>query len=262
VANREVDADALARMAVKHLPELEAELIRRNQYKIKRYFQDEGPYRRELYPKALKFFAAGAIHRERAAIAANRIGKTDMGSFEATLHLTGEYPEWWEGKRFTEPIRAWAAGTTGTKTKDIIQAKLLGPDTARGTGMIPARAIHDTTPKSSGEQGAIGTIYVYHKPTGGLSIVQLKSYAEGRASFEGTEQHLIWLDEEPPLDVYTECLLRTMATGEFAGGIMMMTFTPLEGQSDVVNRFTPGGSFPANGVIEDDKFEVMQRDAR
>jgi hypothetical protein len=38
-----------------------------------------------------------------------------MGAFEAALHLTGAYDEyapWWEGKRFTSPIRMWAAGDT------------------------------------------------------------------------------------------------------------------------------------------------------
>lgn len=250
------DEARLAELAVKHLPELEAELLRRSQYKIKRYFQAEGPFRRELYPKALKFFKAGATYRERGVIAANRVGKSDMGSFELTVHSTGEYPEWWEGKIFKEPIKAWASGTTGQKTKDIIQAKLIGPETARGTGMIPARSIHHMVPKSGGEPGSIGTIYVRHKPTGGLSVIQLKSYAEGRPSFEGTEQHLIWLDEEPPIDIYTECLLRTMATGEFAGGIMFMTFTPLQGQSDVVSRFMPNGSIPPDGIIQDDQFEA------
>lgn len=245
----------LAQLAVKHLHELEAEQLRRAQYKIKRYFQAEGPYRRELYPKALKFFAAGSLYRERGVIAANRVGKSDMGSFETTLHLTGDYPDWWDGKRFAVPIKAWAAGTTGQKTKDIIQAKMIGPETARGTGMIPARLIHHMVPKASGEPGAIGVVYVRHV-TGGLSVLQLKSYAEGRPSFEGTEQHLIWLDEEPPLDIYTECLLRTMATGDFSGGLMFMTFTPLQGQSDVVNRFMPNGSIPPDGIIEGDDLEV------
>jgi phage terminase large subunit-like protein len=44
---------------------------------------------------------------------------------------------------------------------------------------------------------------------------------------------VVWLDEEPPLDVYVECLVRTMTTG----GLVMVTFTPLEGMSDVVMSF-------------------------
>lgn len=256
---------ALAQETVRNLPELMAELRRRDQYKIKRYFQDGGPYRRELYPKFVDFFKAGAIHRERALIAANRVGKSDGGSYEVTVHLTGEYPDWWEGYRFQDPIRAWASGTTGEKTKDIIQAKLLGPDNARGTGMIPARYLHHVQPKGGSVPGAVGSIWVHHV-SGGLSVLQLKSYDQGRPAFEGTEQHLVWLDEEPPMDIYTECLLRTMATGGtagaenlggFAGGILFMTFTPLNGMTEVVGRFMPQGTIPANGIVPDEEMREV-----
>ncbi len=70
---------------------------------------------------------------------------------------------------------------------------------------------------------------------GGWSTLGMKSYQQGRGSFEGTEQHVIWLDEEPPMDVYGECLIRTMTTH----GIIMLTFTPLEGMSQVVLHFMP-----------------------
>jgi phage terminase large subunit-like protein len=46
---------------------------------------------------------------------------------------------------------------------------------------------------------------------------------------------VIWLDEEPPSDVYDECLLRLMTTE----GMMIGTFTPLSGLSEVVLRFLP-----------------------
>ena len=46
---------------------------------------------------------------------------------------------------------------------------------------------------------------------------------------------MIWLDEEPPADVYDECLLRLMTTN----GLMLCTFTPLLGLSDVAMRFLP-----------------------
>lgn len=241
---------ALVQDAVRYLAEAEAELRRREGYKIRRYFQDEGPTRRDLYPKVMQFFAAGAQYRERAIIAGNRTGKTEAGAYETTLHLTGEYPHWWEGKRFSEPVRGWAAGTTFDKTKEIVQAKLLGPETARGTGMIPARSIVSITMKGG---GSVEAATVRHEPSGGLSLIRFRSYDQGRTAFEGTEQHLIWLDEEPPLDVYTECLLRTMATGDFPGGILYMTFTPLRSLTDVVQRFMPNGVMPAGGIVQGDR---------
>src|SRR5262249_32357204 len=78
---------------------------------IDSYFPAEGPLRRELYRKHLEFFAAGKKYRERAFIAANRVGKTLSGSVEMRYHLTGEYPNWWEGRRFTQPIVAWGRTT-------------------------------------------------------------------------------------------------------------------------------------------------------
>ncbi len=71
--------------------------------------------------------------------------------------------------------------------------------------------------------------------SGGWCTLGFKSYQQGRGSFEGTSQHGIWLDEEPPMDVYGECLIRTATTD----GIIMLTFTPLAGLSEVVMGFLP-----------------------
>ena len=95
--------------------------------KLDTYYPDAGPLRRELYPKHLKFFRGGLEHRERLFMAANRVGKTEgVGGYETTLHLTGEYPAWWPGKRFDRPISAWVAGKNNETTRDILMAKLMG----------------------------------------------------------------------------------------------------------------------------------------
>lgn len=214
--------------------------------KLLTYYPDTGPLRRGLYPKHLAFFEAGAVHRERLMLAANRIGKTEgIGGYEVTLHATGQYPAWWSGRRFTTPIRCWVAGATNETTRDIVQSKLFGKTTwagARktftGTGLIPGEALGDLTWKQ-GVTDLVDTARIKHT-SGGWSTIGVKSYQQGRKSFEGTEQDLIWLDEEPPLDVYSECLIRTMTTD----GLMMLTFTPLEGMSDVVMLFLDGGRVP------------------
>jgi phage terminase large subunit-like protein len=212
------------------------ELSRRRLRRIDEYYPDSGPLRRELYPKHTAFFAAGAEHRERLMIAANRVGKTEgVGAYETACHLTGEYPDWWTGARFEGPIKAWAAGDTSKTVREIVQAKLLGSIAEIGTGMIPGAAIVDWTAKS-GVTGAIDQVFVRHK-SGGTSLLTLKSYDQKRESFQGTEQHVIWLDEEPPEDIYTECVMRTMATGGFGGGWLLLTFTPLEGWTEVVDKY-------------------------
>jgi phage terminase large subunit-like protein len=218
---------------------LQEKECRRSQNKWREYFPDEGPFRRELYPKHLEFFAAGLIHRERLALCANRIGKTEgMGGYETGLHLTGLYPEWWPGRRFDRPVSAWACGTTHEKTRDVVQKKLLGPPQALGTGLIPAAHIGRHLAKGGVPDG-IALVHVKHV-TGGYSLLVFKSYEQGRKGFEGEEQDVIWLDEEPPMPVYTECLTRTMTNN----GILMLTFTPLEGMTDVVLSFLPDGRMP------------------
>ena len=109
--------------------------------RISTFYPDEGPLRRELYPKHMAFFAAGREYQERALIAGNRCGKTVVGAYETELHLTGAYPNWWVGHRFTRPIEVWAAGDTSETTRDIVQAALMGPLGGLGTGMIPASPI-------------------------------------------------------------------------------------------------------------------------
>jgi len=208
------------------------------QNKIDLFYPTKGPLRRELYPKHIEFFAMGANYPERCVMAANRIGKSEgIGAYEITIHATGIYPDWWIGKRFDRPVTCWAAGTTGTTARDIVQFKLLGQPENRGTGMIPGALIEKTTPKAGGVPNAVDTILVRHI-SGGLSRIKIKSYAEGRKSFEGTEQDIIWLDEECPIDIYTECLTRTMTTN----GHIILTFTPLAGLTQTVLMFLPGGN--------------------
>jgi hypothetical protein len=64
-------------------------------------YPDAGPLRRALYPKHVDFFAGGAVHQERAFIAANRSGKSTAASYEVTAHLTGRYPSWWAAAALT-----------------------------------------------------------------------------------------------------------------------------------------------------------------
>ena len=165
-------------------------------------------------------------------MAANRVGKTICGGYEAACHLTGLYPDWWEGRRFDEPTDGWAAGDTGQTTRDIIQDTLLGfPTGTIGTGMIPGDLITQVR-RRAGIADAIDTVKVKHV-SGGESILGFKSYDQGRRSFQGTGKHFIWFDEECPQDVYGEALIRTMTTD----GVIYVTFTPLMGMTQFIQDF-------------------------
>lgn len=198
------------------------------------YYPDEGPLRRELYAKHMEFFAAGLVHKERAALAANRVGKTEgLGAYEVTLHLTGHYPDWWPGRRWDRPINCLCGGDTGTTTRDILVNKLLGPKEDRGTGMVP-RADLGVIKPSPGIPDHVDYGKVRHI-SGGWSTLQFRSYDQGRKAWQGTERDIVWYDEEPPEDIYTEGLLRTMTTK----GSVISTFTPLSGLTNVALSFMP-----------------------
>jgi phage terminase large subunit-like protein len=237
-------ANRLTPEYVSSLPsEMQEELIRlleeretvENETKLSRLYPDTGPLRRELYPKHIEFFAAGAQHQERCVMAANRVGKTwGIGGYETTLHLTGDYPEWWVGCRFDSPIDAWVAGDTTETTRDIVQVALLGTPGELGTGLIPAAAIiGEPSKKGGGVVGAVDTVKVKWKDSDQNSTLGFKAYDQGRKKFQGTAKKLIWLDEEPPEDVYDECMMRLMTTD----GLMLCTFTPLLGMSQIAKRF-------------------------
>lgn len=211
---------------------MEAEQARRAQNKIASYFPDEGPRRRELYKRHIEFFDAGAIYKERLFMAANRIGKSQAGAYETACHLTGLYPRWWKGRRFADAGEWWACGTNSETTRNIVQAELLGKVGSPGTGMIPGHLIEHTSLRRSGLEGSIESAWIRHV-SGKRALLGLKTYEQGRQSFEGTAKQGIWWDEEPPLEIYIEGLYRTVTTR----GIALTTFTPLQGMSEVVKSF-------------------------
>lgn len=212
-------------------------------YKI---FPDEGPFSWEKYTKHVEFFNAGKIFRERCFMAGNRVGKSQAGGYEMTCHLTGDYPHWWNGRVFDHAIDGWAAGDTGQTTRDIIQYILLGPPGSMGTGLIAKDKIEDYKIRP-GIPNAIDSVYVRHS-SGDVSTLGFKSYDQKRRSFQGTAKHVIWLDEEPPEEVYGESIMRTMTTN----GLIYVTFTPLQGLTEFVMDFME------NSVSETEEQEVEE----
>jgi phage terminase large subunit-like protein len=186
------------------------------------------------YSKQLEFHAAGAVHRERLLCAGNQLGKTFCGAAEVAIHLTGDYPDWWEGRRWDRPTRWWAGSKTGEVTRDGVQRYLVGEPKDEGqwgTGMIPKAQLLDFG-RRQGIADALDNVTVKHT-SGGTSTLGFKSYDQGRQKWQSETLDGCWFDEEPPEDIYMEGLTRTNATG----GLTMITFTPLLGMSAVVSMF-------------------------
>lgn len=183
------------------------------------------------YEKQRQFHEAGAHYRERLLMAGNQLGKTYSAAAEHAFHATGKYPKDWKGKVFKKAPLIWCAGVTGEVVRDTIQRLLIGDVANPGTGLIPPLDIVETMP-SRGVADLVDTILVRHV-SGGTARIRLKYYEQGREKFQADTVDDIWLDEEPPEDIYMECLTRTNATN----GIVSVTFTPLKGMSKVVKRF-------------------------
>jgi phage terminase large subunit-like protein len=183
------------------------------------------------YPKQAEFHAAGAKYRERLLMAGNQLGKTLAGGFEAAMHATGRYPDWWQGRHFDKPTVGWCCGVTGEVVRDTVQKVLVGRSGSIGSDAVPKDALGELV-SGRGTADLLDTIKVHHV-SGGASLIGLKSYMSGREKFQGETLDWIWLDEEPPADIYTEALTRT----NVGNGPVWMTFTPLQGVSEVVRRF-------------------------
>lgn len=185
------------------------------------------------YAKQKEFHAAGAKYRERMLIAGNQLGKTYSAASEIAYHLTGNYPDWWEGYRFDRPNNWLAGSESGELTKKGVQRLLFGRDikTGLGTGQIPGASIVGYSP-GRGVPELIDSARIKHK-SGGVSTIALKSYEQGRGKWQADTVDGVWFDEEPPLDIYTEGLTRT----NVVMGLIILTETPLMGMSDTVMRF-------------------------
>lgn len=186
-------------------------------------------------------------------LVSHNCGKTVAGAYETALHLGGIYPDWWEGRRFEGPISAWACGVSNETTKNVVQAELLGRlekdevvsegMIGMGTGMIPAHLIAGVEFHAQ-IRGAVKTAWIKHV-SGRRSMLGFKSYEQGSTAFEGTAMDWVWMDESADLEIYTECLMRTM-TGQ--GGEIIITATPLNGLTDLVMQFMPDGVVPETQV--------------
>lgn len=172
-------------------------------------------------------------------MAGNQLGKTIAGGFEWAIHLTGRYPDWWEGRVFDKPVKFWAAGVTGESTRDNPQRILVGPPQQKeawGTGSIPHDCLKDYTP-ARGVPDLLDSLLVKWGGGGdvqaGESVLSFKAYEKGREKWQGETLDGVWCDEEPPIDIYSEGKTRVQANN----GIVIVTFTPLLGMSDVVNLF-------------------------
>ena len=181
-----------------------------------------------------RFFATGTCDR-RGILAANRIGKTVSTCYETAMHLTGQYPAWWTGKRFNKAITAMVAGEGWSQVALVLQAELLGTNDVKitdavGTGAIPRDAIVFDTMRSDGPN-CVG-IEIRHT-SGQNSYLLFANYTQEVRQMQGFKLNLAVFDEQPPDDFFSEIVTRTATTQ----GQVLCSFTPLKGLNGLVSKF-------------------------
>ena len=182
----------------------------------------------------LKFFNTGHSER-RGILAANRIGKTVSTCYETAMHLTGLYPEWWEGYRFNKAITCMVAGEGWSQVALVLQNELLGTQDIKiieniGTGAIPKNCIITDTMRNDGAN-CIG-VEIKHV-SGAKSYLLFANYTQEVRQLQGFKLNLAVFDEQPPDDFFSEIVTRTATTQ----GKVLCSFTPLKGLNGLVSKF-------------------------
>lgn len=179
--------------------------------------------------------------RQMCICGANQYGgKTLMQILIAYWHLTGDYPDGWDGPMFDRPIIACYGGKSLKKVRNLFVEPLLGPKGRRGEGFVPASYIvEDRCEQAAGhEKGVLSRFSVRHRnhKTGlydGWSTEYLFSFIGGWESIAGYSFDLVQLDEECGYEMYDEAKNRT----NYTEGLVYLAMVPLLGDTALYLEF-------------------------
>lgn len=142
----------------------------------------------------------------RIVAGGNRIGKTEAGAREALWYSLGQHPY----RSIATPNKGWILSVNYNQQREAAQAKI--------TKLCPKSEIKRVV---NIQRGIIDYIELNNG-----SLIYFKSAEVGREAMQGADIDWLWCDEEPPEDIYKECIIRV------GGGrklIIWITMTPLKG---------------------------------
>lgn len=145
-------------------------------------------------------------------IGGNRSGKTVGGAAECVMRATGKHR--WRDDLPPPPVRLRGV------TVDLIQglSKIMLPEIARW--IPPSELINGSWEDSYNKSERTLTL-------ANESFIEFLTYEQDVEKFAGTSRHGVWFDEEPPQEIFNECMMRLIDTG----GDWWMTMTPVEGMT-------------------------------
>lgn len=176
---------------------------------------------KRIHKKQLAFHKCR--RRNRWVFGGNRSGKTECGAAETVWLARGIHPY----RKNKPEVFGWVVSVTSQVQRDVAQKKVLDylrPDWIADIVMLNGR-------RDNPRYGVIDQIVVKNV-FGGTSVIGFKSCDQGRERFQGSSLDFVWFDEEPPEDIYRECLMRVMdRRGDIFG-----TMTPLKGLTFVYDE--------------------------
>lgn len=193
---------------------LEALEKKRRQECYLRYWQ---PY--EAQGKQLQAFSASK--KIFGVLGGNRSGKTELGAFISVAWALGK--KFFEGEPAYEwiqhlpipesgPRNIWVVGLDYPTLRDVIWREKF--KTGRDhPPLLPSD-------KSIVTKVVDGDFQIFFANG---SVITGKSADSGREKFQGASVDLVWIDEEPEVDIFDECYQRTID----CGGKILLTLTPL-----------------------------------
>lgn len=190
--------------------------------------------RRKGTERLLNYNAGDVIHRKqmdfhrcpkknRWVFGGNRTGKTECGAVETVWLLRGIHPF----RQNRKNVSGWVVSVSYEVQREVAQQKILSylsPEWISDIVMQSGR-------KDNPHNGVIDTIEIKNV-FGGTSRLSFKSADQGREKFQGASLDFVWFDEEPPKDIYEECLMRILDRK----GDLFCTMTPLKGLSWVYDE--------------------------
>jgi phage terminase large subunit len=163
-------------------------------------------------PKFAAFHAAP--QRVRAIFGGNRSGKSEAGG-EDVCQFALTHPN----------AVIWVCSVTYDAIGEYTAPKIFK--------YLPKNAYSDNDIAWVNKRKRIPSLLILYNNT----HIYFKSYDQGREKFQGAEVDIVWHDEEPPRDIYQECLMRLLDRN----GRYILTMTPLKGLSwayDAIDQVT------------------------
>lgn len=164
-----------------------------------------------------------SLAKSRFVFGGNRTGKSVCGAVETIWYATGLHPF----VKIEHACDGWVVSLTRQVQRDVAQAKILQylpPEWIVKTVMVSGSSFAPA-------HGVIDFILVKNI-FGSVSKIGFRNCEQGRERFQGVSLDYVWFDEEPPEEIYDECLLRLLDRG----GVHWVTMTPLKGRSWVYER--------------------------